>query len=184
MNPELITSMATFSYNPSIAPIYLGANNVLIPIVNLSNKGLVYCYLCLKQSFLLFEEKYLQFNNFYNIFTDYTSYSLNILSITLSTGYFMLKQLITELLQIMTKADKILFCLLIYIFISFLFENYKLNIQINKLIEVNKVYKFELEKFEEKIKYLKKSQELSLETKVSFLEKQIKKMNKEIYKYT
>ena len=181
MNPEFITSTNTFGYNPSITPIYLGANNIIFPIVNLSNKGLG---IWLKQNFLLLEENYNQFMTFdywfnplgvYNIFTDYTSYTLNILSIIVSTGYFMLKQLITELLQIMTKADKILFGLLIYIFLSFLFENYKLNVQINKLIEVNKVYKFELEKFEETIKYLKKSQELSLEPKIASLEKQIKK---------
>lgn len=130
MNTELIL-------NPHIAPVYVIVTNMVIPLTQIS-----------------FEDIYPWFEYIYNNLVEYITTAKNFITIISYTSYFIIKQFVLEIYNIMTYADKIILALSVYNLIIFIYKIYKLNNELNyKLF----VMKEEIENLEKNIIYLKKA---------------------------
>lgn len=178
--------------NSYVAPVYITASNMIIPAIKISVDSL------------------------YNNLVEFTTIVINLLTIALTNGscalnttYFIAKQSIIEISDIMRNAmneclwtytDKILFAFCVYNLLRLVYQNYKLNYEAKNLNS-------EIEQLQKNISYIKKTERMredweqlwseeirnyynehnnkykELNNKYKELNKQVKKINKEVNQY-
>jgi hypothetical protein len=168
MNTDLIMNYLQLE---TIQPykIYIDTSNVILPIVHIS------------------------MNSLYNNMVEFATNIIKFVIISFNTISFIAKQSIIEIENNMTMSEKILLGLCIYNLLTIIYQNYKLNYEVKNL-------NYQVEKLEKNLIYIKKAEGMREDweqtwaeeirhyynehnNKYTELNKQIKKMKKQINQY-
>lgn len=128
--------MNTESIMQSFAPVYVTATNMIVPLASISLTSI--------------KSNVVEFSR---IVVDYFAIMQSIVSIWLSTIFFIMKQSFVEISNVMSDIDKIFLVFSIYNVVMFAYENYKLNAQVKNL-------KADVEQLEKNVAYFKKTERM------------------------
>ena len=166
-----------------ISPVYVTSTNMIVPLTSISLTSL-----------------HSNAVEFMTILGNFFTAMQSLASIWISTLYFIMKESIVEISNIMSDVDKILLLFIIYNTIMFSFKNYKLNDEVRNLRQNQDILLSEIELLGKNLSCLRKSERMREEweqmwaeeireyyaehnNKYKELNKELKKLRKEMNQY-